>query len=503
MKLWPFSKKPTTSLVAARAGQAPEEPASALRARQARILQARYDAAQTTEENKLHWSFADGLSADAALMPWTRQVLRNRSRYEVTNNSYAKGVQLTLANDTIGTGPRLQLLTESPKDNQRVEQSFARWCKAVKLKAKLRTMRMSRLQDGEAFALMATNPALPTPVKLDLRLLEADQVATPFSTLLAPLAYDGIIFDEFGNPAEYHVLKAHPGGMKVWLYGLQYDKVPAASMIHQFRRERPGQVRGCPEIVPALGLFAQLRRYTAAVLGAAETAADIAAVLQTEMPPGGESEAANPWETMQIEKRSIMSLPAGWKIGQFDAKQPLTTMPDFVKVILAEIFRCILMPMNVGTGDSSDHNYASGRLDHQTYWKAIRIEQDEIGDGTLDPLLRAYLDEAALISGELPQSFRTRDLELPPHRWFWDGMEHVDPVKEATAAQTRLQNNMTTLADEYARQGQDWEERLAQRGREYDRMKELGLPVAPLGPILVPPPDGVGTPAPASQEADA
>lgn len=73
-------------------------------------LRARYDAAVTTHENRRHWASADGLSADAANSPEVRRTLRNRARYEVANNSYARGIVLTLANDLIGTGPRLQML---------------------------------------------------------------------------------------------------------------------------------------------------------------------------------------------------------------------------------------------------------------------------------------------------------------------------------------------------------------------------------------------------------
>ncbi len=76
-----------------------------------RFLRGRYDAATTDHDNRRHWANADGLSANAANTPEVRRVLRNRSRYEVANNSYAKGICLTLANDVIGTGPRLQMLT--------------------------------------------------------------------------------------------------------------------------------------------------------------------------------------------------------------------------------------------------------------------------------------------------------------------------------------------------------------------------------------------------------
>ena len=45
------------------------------------------------------------------------------------------------------------------------------------------------------------------------------------------------------------------------------------------------------EITLALPLFAQLRRYTLAVLGAAETAADFAGILYTDSPANGEADA--------------------------------------------------------------------------------------------------------------------------------------------------------------------------------------------------------------------
>jgi hypothetical protein len=60
------------------------------------------------------------------------------------------------------------------------------------------------------------------------------------------------------------------------------------------------------------------------------------------------------------------------------------------------------MPFNVAAGNSSGYNYASGRLDHQTYFKAIRVEQAHLECIVLDRILAAWLDEAALIPGLLP-----------------------------------------------------------------------------------------------------
>ena len=109
-----------------------------------RSVRARYDAAQTNHDNMRHWAMADGLSADVAASPAVRRTLRNRARYEVANNSYARGIMLTLANDAIGTGPRLQLMGIRGNDSRIVERAFADWAMAINLAEKLRCMRMAR-----------------------------------------------------------------------------------------------------------------------------------------------------------------------------------------------------------------------------------------------------------------------------------------------------------------------------------------------------------------------
>ena len=107
-------------------------------------VRGRYDAAVTTDENRRHWANADLLSANAANNPQVRRTLRSRARYEVANNSYARGIVLTLANDCVGTGPRLQMLSGEDATNRLVEKEFMRWAEAISLPEKLRTMRMAR-----------------------------------------------------------------------------------------------------------------------------------------------------------------------------------------------------------------------------------------------------------------------------------------------------------------------------------------------------------------------
>jgi lambda family phage portal protein len=427
-------------------------------------VRGRYDAAVTNDENRRHWAGADLMSVNAANSPRVRGLLRSRSRYEVANNSYAKGIVLTLAHDCIGTGPRLQMLTEDDKLNRLLEWEFSRWSDAVRLPEKLRTMRMARAESGEAFALLVANPKVDSPVKLDLRLIEADQIATPDLARHAAQksVTDGIVYDSYGNPEEYHLLKNHPGeGMG--LLSLDYDCIPAHAMIHYYRTDRPGQHRGIPEITPALPLFAQLRRYTLAVLAAAETAADFAAVLFTDAPANGEADPIEAMDLVELEKRMATVLPGGWKLSQIHAEYPNTSYSEFKKEILNEIARCLNIPFAVAAGNSSGYNYASGRLDHQMYYKSISVDQDQLGSVVLDHLLFAWLGEAILISGLLPLWMRTVAFREIRHSYFFDGMPAIDPAKEANAQATRLKSHTTTLAYEYARQGRDWESELRPR----------------------------------------
>jgi len=294
---------------------------------------------------------------------------------------------------------------------------------------------------------------------------------------------DGIEFDEAGNVIAYQVLNFHPGS-NYRVNNLQFNRVPAAAMIHWFRRQRPGQNRGVPEVAPALKLFGQLRRYTEAVIAAAETAADFAAFIHSNS-PAAEVDEVDAFAELEIRKRSLVTLPEGWDISQLKAEQPTSTYKDFKREVIGEIARCLQLPFNVAALDSSSYNYASGRMDHQVYGMNQRVDRDQLERTCLDRVLSAWVNEASL-AGVIPDG-------LPPFSewnwaWVWDGKDHVDPSKEASATQTRLLTHTTTLAAEYARQGKRWDVELRQRAAELQLMAELGLPMdssAPQQPQVV------------------
>lgn len=472
-----------------------KKPAQAGQSRIARrvIVSARFDAAQTTEDNRRHRANADGLSPNAAITPEVRRKLREYARYEVANNSYAKGIGLTVANDTVGVGPTLQLLIEDKEQAAEVETLVYDWLQEINIAAKLRQIRFARYDTGEAFAVWGTNPKLRSPAKLDCTIFESEQFADPAPTQQTwNEAADGIQYDDFGNPRTYRKLKTHPGSMTWTLTPNDYDDIPAEFVFHYFRADRPGQLRGYPEITPAIEDFADVRKFTKASIAAAETAAEHAVMIESDAPvdpdASEEQEGLGPktWDLVEIQRRSGVILPAGTRMNQLKAEHPINTYKEFITAKLAEIARCLCVPLHIAAMDASLANMSSSYVVGQIYTKERLLDRADL-EQLLDMGLRMFLRELQLMGAIAP---------LPPnvpHQWNWPSLSHhADPQKVANAADTELSCGMTTFAIEYAKKGLDAAEQLQAQA------DLLGVPLAEyrkrlmdklFGPEPAPPPE--------------
>lgn len=448
-----------------------------------RNINARYDAAQTTDDNARHWMAADLFSAAYANSPSVRRLLRARSRYECANNSYAQGIIQTLASDRIGAfGPQLQLDSPDQEGNDAVEAAWANWSNAIGLPPKLRTMSLAYDRDGEGNAQLTTNPMIPGRVKLDVKPFESDIMAAPLrrSMTVETQLHDGVEFDSWGNPSRYWLYDRHPGDPL--FSSANSTPVPADYVIHWFRVDRPGQTRGIPTIMPAIPLFAELRRYTLAVVGAAESAANIAGILKTTA-PGLDPAEVEEWVNLEMQRRGLMTVPEGWDLTQFKAEQPTTTYGDFKREIINEIARCLSMPFNVAAGNSSSYNYSSGRLDHQVYHRMIGITRDEIVRAVLMKIFRAFISEYRLSGGRCPAG----EIEDWGVTWIWPGFASLDPTREAQATQIRLATLTTTLEQEWADAGGDFWKALPRMARQHKALLAAGLK-SPYGDAAAPAP---------------
>jgi hypothetical protein len=131
-------------------------------------------------------------------------------------------------------------------------------------------------------------PAKGYPVTLDLRLIEPDQVADPYGYFLfRPTATTGSSATTTARSSAYKILKRTPAtcgrrGVASWRPTTSRPRTSSTGS----SRTGPGQLRGVTPLAPALPIFAQLRRFTQATLTAAEVAAMIAGVMESELPAG-------------------------------------------------------------------------------------------------------------------------------------------------------------------------------------------------------------------------
>lgn len=469
------------------------------------VIRARYDAARTSADTAKHWANADALAAVSSLTPDVRRTLRMRSRYEAQNNCYAAGLVSTLAGDVVGTGPRLQVMTGDQAANQAIEREFQRWATADRLADKLRVLQRAKIIDGEGFAAFTTDARRQrlavTPVQLSLRLFEADQVGDPwYSPMSNPTGDDGIECDEFGNVVAYHVRKKHPGDMRAFDGLWEFDRWPAEKVLHWFRADRPGQLRGCPELTPALPLFSQLRRFTLATLTAAEVAASLAGVLTTNIgadDSGGVK--AEAFDTVELVRGMLVSLPAGWDAKQLKAEHPTTVYQQFVNCILREIGRCLDVPYGIVAGDCTLYNYSSARLDFQAYDLRRDADRQTFAETVLDRVFAEWLTEADLVAGLLPPGLPAGDI---PHQWHFDARPSIDPVKDATANEMDLAAGATSLVRIARERGADIEDIAREQSQAMAVFKRYGLPLpASLGGIPRPPATANSQPDPTTEPA--
>lgn len=418
-----------------------------------------YDAARSGTDLDSHWQFADALDADSSNSRAVRHKLMHRQRQEQGSNGYYDGIINTHCNMLVGVGPTLRMLTGNRDFNQLVERDFYIWSQAVQLRRKLWAMCHAKTGDGETFAVLINNPGLQVgrrlsnDVQLDLLPIEAEQCQTPFTDPLDTGRIDGIWFDQYNNIVAYDILPVHPGSSKSFV-NVNAVTVPASGVLHWFKLKRPGGHRGVPDLTSTLTVGATSRRHREATVAAAETAADLAAIIHTNSGPAGDAEPdpIAPFTSIEMQKRMLMANPMGWSVSQMKGEHPNAEYATFHRLQISELARPLSMPYNAAACDSSTYSFASGKLDTLCYRAALDVERQDCNDLILDPLFAAWFREWTLVTNR-------RDI-VPNHQWDWPTHPVIDAVAESTANDTRLKNGTLTLRQAYSDQGKDFEDEL-------------------------------------------
>lgn len=433
---------------------------------------ARYEAAQTTPALGNHFAYADFYDARAAMSPSVRRTLRSRMRYEDENCAWLNGMLTTAANHIVGNGPRLQILIDDREAADRFEAAWANFWTAISGTSRLKTAVRTDWRDGESVGLKR-RAALHGEFRVIPRLYEADQLASPFGGLRDPNIEDGVQIDpESGVPVQYYLLDQHPGSNlpTASLTGNWFD---AAEVIHTFREDRPGQLRGIPRGAPGLIDLAAMRRFERATLSAAENAARNAETIETS--GGAVTPRTSQADFMQIDlpDGGATFLPEGWKRSAYKPEHPATTYEMFIRAAMTKFARCFGMPYHIAIGSSRESNYSSAILDQTIAWVAeVRSEQARFERQFVEKVFLWFLEEAIFAGGRYAGLLDgLPPISEIPHAWQWDPPPTGDEEDRINVAMARITAGVSSLSTETTLLGRDY-------GAEERRMsQDLGISI--------------------------
>lgn len=461
-----------------------------------------YRSATTTRMND-DWIPTSG-SADEDLLK-SLPKLREKSRDLNRNNPYAAGITATVVTNVVGIGIRPQSrvdrdgisINEEQTDlfEKTAEKKWHQWVEFADAGRRLdfygiqRLVERQILENGEVFIVPLMITTDESPYNLRLQVIEADRVDTPAELKSDKNVRSGIELDKNGRPVAYYVRNSHPGDMYFRRDAgnsiKNFTKIPARNelgrpnILHLYHVKRPGQTRGEPFFSPVMNIFRDLDDYMEAELVAAKVAACFTAFVKTSNPGAlsfaNTSKNTNGQKLETLEPGLINYLNANEDVTFADPKRPGSNFAPFVEQQLRACAAALNMPFEVVVRDFSRSNYSSVRAALQEARRFFKERQKFIERELCQPVWEMFIEEAYL-NLDLPNvKFYQYRLNYTRARWISPGWGWIDPTKEVDAARSAIEGHMSTLADEAAAQGKDYEEVLEQLSKEKKKKKELGL----------------------------
>ena len=422
-------------------------------------------------------------SADAEILT-DLPSLRNRARELNRDDPIGSGLAGTFVRNVIGTGIRPQARSDSPETNRAIEAVFAGRCDGLVPADRLTFAEQQALlfgkvvEDGEVFVKESKrSPGDP----LWYEIVEADRVSTPSGTRQSGghEVIDGVEKDALGVPVAYWIRKRHPGDVsQVGTWDREsYDRVPVDAVCHLKFVGRPGQTRGVPMFHAILQDIRDLDLLLLAALKRSQIAACLAVFIRSassiEELADVTAQKYGYRLDQDFEPGMIYKLYPEETVETLVPNFPTPELVPFVIMLCRRIGAALGISWQVVLRDFGDSTYSSARTDllesRQTYTCLQRWFVEKFLNWQWAAVLTdAKLRGEAGLRGVAPEQIRQV-------QWIADGWRWIDPLKEAQSIKTALQVGLTTLQDEAARLGKDYEALIKQRAREKELLEEAGL----------------------------
>ena len=464
--------------------------------------------ASTTKKSLAGWLHAGGSSRED--IEDNISVLRQRSRDLYMGSPIATGAVKTMRTNVVGRGLHLkpaidaEVLGISPEEKLQLEKQIEReW----RLWAESPDCDMSRIDNfyelqqlafinwlisGDCFAVLPVKPRKNQPYDLRVQLIEADRVCSPdnFDTLDNKIV-GGVEVDDCGEVVAYHIADHHP--LSYAYTDIKWQRVEAYGELTGRRnilaianRERIGQRRGVPYLAPVIESLKQISRYTDAELVAAVVSGMLTVFIEKadassenaigSMIPDEEQVDAEDETSIELAPGAVIDLNEGEKAHDKNPGRPNANFGGFVEAICQQIGAGLEIPYELLV-KRFNASYSASKGAREEAWKMFNLYRDWLATDFCQPIYEEWLTEAVAKKRIKAPGFFTDPAIRKAYcaaKWNGPARGMLDPVKEVTAAEKRVQNGFSTRSDETMQMtGSDFYSNIEQLKHEEKELKEV------------------------------
>jgi lambda family phage portal protein len=424
-----------------------------LRQRIARLFARSYD----TASGGPRWPQWASMWAPARQQLFARHQLASRSNYLVANSPSAASIADVWTTSIVGDGPSVRSGHPDAAVRRALEGAWGRFYSAcdqegvADLGGMLSGLTRSMVTNGEGLLHFVTTQR----GELRLRLLSPEQLDPARTRELENMdrILAGVEFSADGRRIAYHVYPQQPD-LVVSMQPFPV-RLPAEDVIHIFRQDVVGQVRGLSWLAPVATLLLELDRLQDALIARANTAALFGGFITDPEGTSGFGAGAVDPQQLSLEPGTMRILPPAATVS-FPAMPDFADAPDVLRYLLRQIGAAVGLPYELLAGDLSQVNYSSAKLGLEAFKRRITaIRTSILNARVLQPIWRR-LTTLEVLSGRLYAS----DFERNAESYFatsvmWPGFASLDPYREAQADIALLQAGLRSRAEIIAARGRD------------------------------------------------
>ena len=305
------------------------------------------------------------------------------------------------------------------------------------------------------------------PLPFQIQVLEPDYLDRSLdgTTRDGRTIREGIEYDAIGRRVAYHLLDAHPGSRR-WISARRDTRrVDASEILHVYRQDRPGQMRGVSWFAPVALALQDLADHQDAQLMRQKIAACFTAFrVAPDAEPAG---AQDPAGLATLVPGRIQNLAAGEDI-RFSAPPGVQGYGEFTRSVLLSVAAGMGITYEALTGDLSNVNFSSGRMGRMEMDRNVTAWQWLM----LIPQMLQPIGQWMLEAWRLESPRRAVPVRLdwvPPNRMM------VDPNRELSALRDKVRSGFASRSSVIRELGDDPERVLADQRADAEASDGAGL----------------------------